>query len=115
MLGVKIESKLDTIIGPETEIKGDISVRGSLRIDGKVEGNVSAIESIFMGKTAQVKGDIHCRDGIFAGRIEGNLFAQGTVELQTGATLIGDVQCRNLILNKDAFLDGRVSMRETAE
>ena len=112
MLGVKVESKLDTVIGPDTEVKGDLSVRGSLRLDGKIEGNLSTMDSIFMGKGAYVKGDVHCRDGIFAGKVEGNVFAQGTVELQSGSTLIGDVTCKNLVLDRDAFLDGRVKMSE---
>jgi cytoskeletal protein CcmA (bactofilin family) len=114
MLGVKVESKLDTVIGPETEVKGDVSVRGSMRLDGRIEGNLSVMDSLYMGKGAYVHGDVHCKEGVVAGKIEGNLIVQGALELQSGATVLGDVKCRSLILAKDAFLDGRVSMREEA-
>lgn len=112
MLGVKVEGKLDTVIGPETELKGDVSVRGSMRMDGKIEGNLSVMDSLYMGKGAHVRGDVHCKDGVIAGKIEGNLVVQGALELQSSATVLGDVKCRNLVLARDAFLDGRVSMRE---
>jgi cytoskeletal protein CcmA (bactofilin family) len=112
MLGVKVESKLDTVIGPDTELKGDISVRGSLRLDGRVEGNVSVMDSLFMGKGSHVHGEVHCKDGIFAGKVEGNIVARGTIELQAGASVIGDVSCKSLVLDKQAFLDGRVKMSE---
>lgn len=112
MLGVKVESKLDTVVGPETEVKGDVSVRGSMRLDGRVEGNVSVMDSLYMGKGAFVHGDVHCKEGVVAGKIEGNLVVQGALELQSGATVMGDVKCKSLVLAKDAFLDGRVSMRE---
>ena len=110
MFGVKVENKLDTVIGADTEIKGDVSVRSSLRLDGHVEGNVSAMDSLFMGKDSYVKGEVHCNDAVIGGKIEGNLTARGTVEMQTGATLLGDLKCKSLVLDKDAFLDGRVSM-----
>jgi cytoskeletal protein CcmA (bactofilin family) len=110
MLGIRVDSKLDTVIGPETELKGELSVRGSLRLDGRIEGNVSVMDSLFMGKEAHIHGEVHCREGVIAGRIEGNVFAQGAVELQGGAVVIGDITCRNLILDREAFLDGRVKM-----
>lgn len=114
MLGVKIESKLDTVIGPETELKGDISVRGSIRLDGRVEGNLSVMDNLLMGQGSYVRGDIHCKEAVIAGKIEGNVFAQGMVELQSSGTLLGDIKCRSLILDKEAFLDGRVQMKEEA-
>jgi cytoskeletal protein CcmA (bactofilin family) len=112
MLGVKVEGKLDTVVGPETELKGDVSVRGSMRLDGRIEGNLSVMDSLYMGSSAHVHGDVHCKDGVIAGKVEGNLVIQGALELQSGATVIGDVKCKSLVLAKDAFLDGRVTMRE---
>jgi cytoskeletal protein CcmA (bactofilin family) len=114
MLGVKVESKLDAVIGPESELKGDVSVRGSMRLDGRIEGNVSVMDSLFTGKGSHIRGEVHCKDGVFAGKIEGNVTASGTVEMQAGGSLLGDIKCRNLILDHDAFLDGRVKMTDQA-
>ena len=112
MLGVKVESKLDTVIGSDSELKGDISVRGSLRVDGRIEGNLSVMDNLFLGKGSYVHGEVHCKDGIIAGKIEGNVFAQGTIELQAEGSVIGDIKCKNLVLDREAFLDGRVKMSE---
>ena len=112
MLGVKVENKLDTVIGSDTEIKGDVSVRSSMRLDGRVDGNVSVMDSLFMGRDAYVHGEVHCSDAVIGGKIEGNVTARGTVELQNGSTLIGDIRCKALVLDREAFLDGRVKMTE---
>lgn len=115
MFGVKVESKLDTVIGSETDVKGDVSVRGGMRIDGRIEGNVSVMDCLYTGKGARIQGEVHCKEGVFAGKIEGNVFAGGTIELHDGASVIGDIKCRNLVLDRDAFLDGRVKMSEEPE
>ena len=114
MFGVKVENKLDTVIGQDTEIKGDVSVRSSLRLDGRVEGNVSVMDSLFMGHDSYVHGEVHCNDAVIGGKIEGNITAQGNVELQAGSTLFGDIKCKSLVLDREAFLDGRVKMTEMA-
>jgi cytoskeletal protein CcmA (bactofilin family) len=115
MLGVKIEGKLDTVIGPESEVKGDVSVRGGLRLDGRIEGNVSVMNCLFTGRGSFIKGEVHCQEAVIAGRVEGNVIAQGSIEVQASGAITGDVTCRNLILDHDAFLDGRVKMSEAQE
>lgn len=106
------EGKLDTLIGKETVITGNIKTKGSLRIDGGLEGNLTASDTFTAGAGARIKGDVRCRDAFVGGRIEGNIYAQGKVEMHSGAHLTGDVTCKGLVIQDNVFFEGRCSMKE---
>jgi len=106
------EGKLDTLIGKETVITGNIKARGSLRVDGQLEGNITVSDTFTAGASARVKGDVRCRDAFIGGRIEGNVYSQGKVEMHAGAHLSGDVTCKGLVIQDDVFFEGRCSMKE---
>jgi len=112
------EGKLDTVVGPDTSVKGDFRVAGSLRLDGSVEGRMDVSDTLLTGPRSLLKGDVHCRDAVIAGRIEGGIFAAETVELQSGAQVFGNITCRGLVIQRDCFFEGTCSMseaRRTAE
>jgi len=106
----RTEGRLDTVIGPETSVKGDFRVAGGVRLDGQVEGRMDITETMVTGPRSLLKGELHCRDAVIAGRIEGNVFAAETVELQTGAQVFGDISCKGLVIQKDCVYHGNCSM-----
>ena len=106
----KNEDRLDTVIGKNARIKGDINTEGGLRLDGQVEGNIDVQSVLITGKESFVKGEIRCKEAILAGRIEGNIFASGAIEMQTGAALFGDIHCKHLLIQKDCFFEGKCQM-----
>lgn len=104
---------LDTVVGPDTCVKGNIKVDGSMRIDGTIEGNVDLTGSLLTGPSSQLKGDVRCREAVVAGRIEGNILAAGGVELQTGARVFGDISCKGIVIHHGAVFNGSCSMRSS--
>lgn len=48
----------DTLVGANTELKGDVTSKGIVRIDGRVTGNVTVQGDLFIGETSVIKGDI---------------------------------------------------------
>ncbi|MBN2537722.1 polymer-forming cytoskeletal protein [candidate division WOR-3 bacterium] len=104
------EGKLDTVIGPETGIKGDVQVAGGFRLDGRVEGKLEVQETLLSGPGSLVKGELHCHDAVIAGRVEGDIHAQETVELQSGAHVVGNIRCKGLIIQRDSFFEGNCAM-----
>ncbi|NDC66349.1 MAG: polymer-forming cytoskeletal protein [Burkholderiaceae bacterium] len=93
-LGQTIES-FQTMVGEATEIHGRLVASESLRIDGKVIGNVETsqdgVVSIAVGKNGLVQGDIYAYRVIIAGRVEGNVYCTERVELHNGSVVHGDV------------------------
>jgi cytoskeletal protein CcmA (bactofilin family) len=106
----RTEGKLDTVIGPETSVKGDFRVAGGVRLDGQVEGRMDITETLVTGPRSLLKGEVHCRDAVIAGRIEGNVFAAETVELQTGAQVFGNISGKGLVIQRDCMFQGNCSM-----
>lgn len=112
MLERRVEGKLDTVIGRGCQIKGELKTNGGLRVDGQLDGRLEAGDIVVCGQGSFVKGEVHCKEGVFGGRIEGNIYAQGRVELQGGAHLLGDITCRGLVVHAGAFFEGRCQMSE---
>lgn len=115
MLEKKTDGKLDTVIGKNTRIIGEIKTEGSLRIDGRGEGNISVSDSLISGQGSFIKGDVRCKSAVLGGRIEGNVFASGVVEMQTGSSLLGDIICKGLIIQPSVFFEGRCQMSDRKE
>lgn len=111
----RTESRLDTIVGPDTFVKGDVRVLGSVRFDGQVEGKVEAGGTFLSGPKSLLKGGLICQDAVIAGRVEGDISAQGMVELQTGAQVFGNIRCKGLVIQADCFFEGSCTMAQRTD
>ncbi|MGB9741964.1 MAG: bactofilin family protein [candidate division WOR-3 bacterium] len=109
--------KLDTVIGSETTVKGDLRVNGGLRLDGKLEGRLDIGDAFLAGPRSLLKGEVQCRSAVIAGRVEGDVRAYETVELQTGAQVFGNISCRELVIQPGCAFEGNCTMvrREPVE
>ncbi|MFV1998417.1 MAG: polymer-forming cytoskeletal protein [Acidiferrobacterales bacterium] len=107
---------IDTLIGVSTEIKGDISFTGGLRIDGKIKGNITAAgdgsSTLVLSEHAEVVGDIQVPHMILNGKIEGNVHCAEHVELQPEAQIIGDVHYQIIEMALGATVNGNLVREE---
>jgi len=109
------DGRLDTVIGPETNVRGDFRVTGSVRLDGQVERRMDVSEILVTGPKSLLKGDLNCRSAVIAGRIEGDVYAAEGVELQTGAQVFGNISCKGLVIQPDCLFQGNCSMVQASE
>ena len=58
MLRNKDDSKINSILGPEVEVNGDVKVVGSILIYGIVNGNIIASGTVRTSKGSSVNGNI---------------------------------------------------------
>jgi len=103
------------ILGIGTKFKGNIRVSGSLRIDGEYEGEMSVSETLIVGKTGKIKGNIKTKNCIVGGYINGTLKANERVELQVSTRFEGDIICKKLIIEEGVTFDGNCRMSETKQ
>ena len=108
---------IDTLIGVTTEMKGDISFSGGLRIDGKVKGNITARSddnsTLVLSENAMVTGDVSVPHMIINGKIKGNVHSAERLELQPKAEINGDITYKVLEIAAGAQLNG--TMARTAD
>ena len=104
-----------TVIGRSVTIRGELSGREDLYMDGMIEGTVSLPESrLTVGPNARVMADIHARDVVVYGLVEGNIRAAGRIELRESAVMKGDIVAERLSIEETASIKGRVELVEVA-
>lgn len=82
---VKSQERFDTLIGRQTEIHGSLRLMQSVRIDGKVIGNIEAPKdqaiTVVVGAEGEIQGDVFARRVVVAGKVSGNIDAYERAEL----------------------------------
>jgi len=117
--------KIDTLIGDNVSIEGNISSTGTVRLDCSVVGNVSG-DGLIVGESGSVTGDIECSEILIdkssvignikcknitiSGNVEGDVKCKGTLKLNDTASLIGDVEVGKLVIDNGAFFKGLCEM-----
>ena len=105
-------SRIDTLIGRGTEINGDISFTGGLRIDGSVNGTIytqnddSAV--LTLSEQGQIKGEVKVPNLIINGSITGDVYSSSHVELAPKAKINGNVYYRLLEIAMGAEVNGQL-------
>ena len=110
MFGKKAETKLETIIGPDTLCQGTIRTKGVVRIDGKLEGGVLEAANVIVGDEGQIQGDINTKKAIIGGTIKGNITATENLEIMGNAQVLGDIHTALLSIAEGAVFEGHCVM-----
>ena len=101
---------IQSLVGADMILRGDLRFKGGLRIDGAVDGNVIADESaqslLVISETGKVRGSVRVRHVVVSGLIEGPIEANQLLELHPSANVSGDVRYRALEMHPGAVVDG---------
>jgi cytoskeletal protein CcmA (bactofilin family) len=104
---------IETLIGKDTVIRGDVIFKGGLRIDGKVNGNVMCEDGaqgmLVLSENACIDGQVHVSHLVINGAINGPVISEELIELQPKARVTGDVRYRSLEMHNGAVVDGSMS------
>lgn len=88
-------TKIDSLVGQQTVIEGDVKYSGGLHIDGKVIGNVIANKDdksmLSVSEQGTIEGDVHVSNIMLNGTVLGNVYAYERVELAPNARVTGNV------------------------
>ena len=105
-------SRIDTLIGGNTHIKGDIHFSGGLRIDGHVTGNIVADEGepalLTLSEKGRIEGEIRVPHQLINGAVKGDIYASEHVELAVKAQIQGNVFYRLVEIAMGAALNGQL-------
>jgi cytoskeletal protein CcmA (bactofilin family) len=102
-----------TAIGRSVTIRGELSGKEDLYMDGIVEGTISLPENrLTVGPNARVLADINAHDVVIYGHVEGNIHSQGKIELRESAVVRGDIVAERLSIEENASIKGKVELSE---
>jgi cytoskeletal protein CcmA (bactofilin family) len=105
-----------TVIGKSVIIRGELSGKEDLYIDGDVEGTVTLPDSrLTIGPNAQVRADVNAQEVVIFGNLTGNISSTGRVDLRQSAVVKGDILAGRLCIEESAVLSGRVELKSASE
>ena len=108
----KKTAKIDSLIGENTEIAGDIKFTGGLHVDGMVKGNIFAEAGsnsvLSLSDQGKIEGEIHVPYNIIDGTVNGNVYSSEHIELEARARITGDVYYNLLEISGGAQVSGRL-------
>ncbi len=109
---IKPKNRIDSLIGAETKVEGNISFSGGLRVDGEVNGNIVAVpgkpSTLVLSEHGRVNGEISVTHLMLNGEVEGPVRASEYLELQSKAKVTGSVHYKTLEIQLGAIVEGRL-------
>lgn len=103
---------MDTLIGRQTEILGDVRFSGGLHIDGKVKGTIAAAgdkaASLSVSDTGAIEGDVRVPTIVLNGVVTGDVHACERLTLNAKARINGNVYYKILQMEPGAVINGQV-------
>lgn len=96
-------------------IKGTIEAMGDVRLDGRLEGGLSATERVTIGASGVLEANIEANEVVVMGTVEGRIRARKRLELKKGAKVIGDVATPQLVIEEGVLFHGNSNMRADSE
>jgi len=100
----------NTIIGAGTTITGDLASNGDIRIDGVLNGNLTAKAKILIGPDGTVEGDIEGLQADVLGKVVGKIKVKELLHLRGKATLHGDIYAGKLQIEPTVTFNGQCHM-----
>ena len=100
-------------VGQHCTIHGTLNFTGTMRIDGRIEGQIVTNGTLIVGEGGQVHADIQANAVVCGGTIEGNIVAKERVQLLAPSVLTGTVRTPLLLIEEGAQFNGTCEMERT--
>ena len=107
----KPQSKIDTLVGADTNIQGNVVFSGGLRVDGHIRGDITenaVASTLVISEHGSVEGAINVAHVVINGKVTGPVHASHFIELQTKGRVTGDVHYKSLEMHTGALIEGRL-------
>jgi len=105
-----VDASSINIIRNGTELNGDISCKGDIRIDGKLTGNLKADGKVVVGENGFVEGNIECAYATISGALKVNITVDELLTLKSTSNLVGEIVTNKLQIEPGANFSGSCKM-----
>jgi cytoskeletal protein CcmA (bactofilin family) len=99
------ETRLAGLIDVESEFKGDLSFKGSFRIEGYFKGTINSDSLLVVGERGKVEADVKVGQLVINGEIRGTLQATDRIEVHDKGRVFGTLLTPTLVVEEGAYLE----------
>jgi cytoskeletal protein CcmA (bactofilin family) len=106
--------EINTLLGKGSEFEGKLTFEGTVRIDGKLSGEVFTDDVLVVGEGAEVNAEIEVGTIIIEGQVNGNLRAKKSVEIHAPGRVRGNIVTPSLFIDKGVIFEGNCQMESAS-
>jgi cytoskeletal protein CcmA (bactofilin family) len=108
----RVQNSIDTLIGADTRIDGNVFFSGGLRVDGAITGDVTepnaSPSTLILSESGRIEGAVIASKVVINGKVIGSVKASQFVELQAKSNITGDLYYKSLEMHTGAVVEGRL-------
>ncbi|HEY5672285.1 MAG TPA: polymer-forming cytoskeletal protein [Malonomonas sp.] len=108
------KADIKAFLGPGSRFEGKLSFDEMVRLDGSFTGEIKSSDTLIVGETAIMQGDIQVGALILSGRFTGNIVASDRVELRAPAQVEGSIRTPNLKIDEKVIFNGDIVMGQVS-
>ncbi len=107
--------EIKAFLGQGAEFEGKLIFNGSVRIDGKFQGEIFGQGLLVVGEGAIVKANIDVKSAFISGDVEGKIQVQEKMNIHSTGKFLGDISTPVFIMEEGAVFDGTSHMLDVSE
>jgi len=112
----KNTDRISTFIGADASIDGAIEFKGTIRVDGRVKGNISSNGgTVVVGEKGVVNAEISVNVAVVMGEVNGSIDAKERIEVYPPGRLGGKIQSPNVSIEPGGIFNGNCVMKSKIE
>ena len=100
-------------LGKGSRVTGKLVFEGTVRIEGQVEGEITAQDTLTIGESAVVNAQINGTSIVVNGKVTGDITARKRLEIRAPGKVFGNISAPSLVIHEGVIFEGQCSMSGT--
>lgn len=111
----KDKDKISAFLGKDTQVDGKMSFAGTVRIDGRLHGEILTEGTLIVAELAVIEADIQASQIIISGEVRGNVSVKERLEIHAPGKVFGNIKAPIVIMDEGAVFEGNCQMKEEGD
>jgi len=103
-------SGTSAFLGKGSRVTGKLVFEGTVRIEGQVEGEITAQDTLIVGESAVVNAQINGTSVVVHGRVTGDITARKRLEIKAPGKVFGNINTPSLVIHEGVIFEGQCVM-----